>query len=122
MVEQRVVVFDLETVPDLDVGRTLLGDHRSSTDSEVRSKLGSRYVRDGEDPSVAFVKVPLHKIVCIGALYAERADRSSGWAVTRSGVGHVGIRSERQLVESFVARAFSALAESERGFPFRGKS
>ena len=116
MAEQRIVVFDLETIPDLAIGRSLLGEPGSSSDAEVRSKLGSRYARDGEDPSVSFVKVPLHKIVCIGALYAERADRTSGWKVTRSGVGHIGLRSERQLVESFVASLHDRPAPQLIGF------
>ena len=45
MADQRIVVFDLETVPDLDVGRLLLGERETSSDAEIRSKLGSRYAR-----------------------------------------------------------------------------
>ena len=63
--------------------------------------LGERYTRPGEDPDNAFIKVPLQRIVCIGAIYAERTDRGP-WIVVRSGVGHIGMRPERELVERFV--------------------
>jgi hypothetical protein len=63
--------------------------------------LGERYARLGEDPENAFVKVSLHRIVCIGAMYIERIDQGA-WTVLRSGVVHVGSRSERELIERFV--------------------
>jgi predicted PolB exonuclease-like 3'-5' exonuclease len=101
MSRQRVVVFDLETVPDLTAGRELIQAAPGADDKQVRQALGQRYARAGEDPSLAFVKVPLQKIVCIGAIYAEREDRGP-WTVTRSGVVHVGQRPERELVQSFI--------------------
>jgi predicted PolB exonuclease-like 3'-5' exonuclease len=100
--EQRIIVFDLETVPDLGAGRSLLGEDETAADADVRGRLGARYAKQGEDPNAVFVKVPLQKIVCIGALYAQRPDRTAEWSITRSGVGHIGLRSERQLLESFV--------------------
>ena len=60
--------------------------------------------------------MPLHRIVCIGALYAERADRTSGWKATRFGVGHIGLRSERELVKSFVASFHDRPAPQLVGF------
>ena len=55
MSEHSVIVWDLETVPDLAAARRLfdLGD---AGDAEVREALGS-----------GFPKHPLHKIACIGA-------------------------------------------------------
>ena len=60
MPEQSIIVWDLETVPDLlAVARMLdLGD---ACEEEVRQALWS-----------GFPKHPLHKIVCIGALIASR--------------------------------------------------
>ncbi len=101
MSQQRAVVFDLETVPDLVAGRELLKADAATSDEQVRRMLGERYARPGEDPANAFIKVPLQRIVCIGAIYAERIDRGP-WIVTRSGVGHIGMRPERELVERFV--------------------
>jgi len=101
MTQQRAVIFDLETVPDLTAARELLKADAGATDEQVRRMLGERYARPGEDPSRAFVKVPLQRIVCIGAIYAERTDWGT-WTVTRSGVGHLGTLPERELVERFV--------------------
>jgi hypothetical protein len=60
MAEQSVIVWDLETVPDLAAGARML-DMGDATDADVRYALGS-----------GFPKHPLHKIVCIGALVASR--------------------------------------------------
>jgi predicted PolB exonuclease-like 3'-5' exonuclease len=101
MSQQRAVIFDLETVPDLTAGRELLKADAQVSDEEVRRLLGERYARPGEDPDSAFVKAPLQRIVCIGAIYAERTDRGP-WVVARSGVGHIGFWPERELIERFV--------------------
>jgi predicted PolB exonuclease-like 3'-5' exonuclease len=100
--EQSVVIFDLETVPDITVGRAVINAQSSDTDTEVRARLGEKYARAGQHPLLAFVKVPLQRIVCIGAIYAHRQGRSSPWIITRSGVGHIGLRTEAQLIAGFV--------------------
>ncbi len=101
MSQQRAVIFDLETVPDLTAGRELLKADAEVSDEQVRRLLGQRYARPGEDSDNAFVKIPLQRIVCIGAIYAERTDQGP-WVVVRSGVGHIGVKPERELVERFV--------------------
>jgi predicted PolB exonuclease-like 3'-5' exonuclease len=101
MSRQRAVIFDLETVPDLSAGRGLLQAGAEIPDGQVRRMLGERYARPGEDPDNAFVKVPLQRIVCIGALYIERIDNGP-WIVARSGAVHIGGRPERELVETFL--------------------
>jgi 3'-5' exonuclease len=101
MSQQRAVIFDLETVPDLAAARELLKVDSLATDSQVRRLLGERYTASGENPDLAFIKVPLQRIVCIGAIYAERTDRGP-WTIVRSGVGHIGVRSEHELVERFL--------------------
>jgi 3'-5' exonuclease len=60
MSEQSVIVWDLETVPDLAAAARML-DMGNASDAEVREALGT-----------GFPKYPLHKIVCIGALIASR--------------------------------------------------
>src|SRR5215469_3914082 len=67
MVERRVIVWDLETVPDLRAAARML-NMEGASDERVRSALGS-----------GFPKHPLHKIACIGALVAER--NSGGWCI-----------------------------------------
>jgi predicted PolB exonuclease-like 3'-5' exonuclease len=90
MPEQSIIVWDLETVPDLAAAARLfdLGD---ASDPEVRDALGS-----------GFPKYPLHKIVCIGALVASRAPE--GWRVDALGAPHTGERSEAQLIRDFIEK------------------
>jgi len=60
MPEQTIIVWDLETVPDLAAAGRML-DLEMAPEADVRQALGS-----------GFPKHPLHKIVCIGALVASR--------------------------------------------------
>ena len=112
MSQQRAVIFDLETVPDLAAGRELLKIGAEVSDEQVRRSLGERYAKPGENPDEAFVKIPLQRIVCIGAIYAERSDRGP-WVVARSGVGHIGVKPERELIERFVDSLNEAPSPSE---------
>jgi predicted PolB exonuclease-like 3'-5' exonuclease len=89
--EQSVIVWDLETVPDLVAARRMFGLNETTSDAEVRQKMG-----DG------FPKHPLHKIVCIGALVASR--QPEGWRVDALGAPHIGERPEKELIAAFVER------------------
>jgi 3'-5' exonuclease len=113
---ERIVVFDIETVPDLGAGRLMLGLEDGTPDSEVRELLGKRYAKDGQAAADAFIKVPLHRIVCLGAIYAERESRSAPWTITRSGVVHLGIRDERQIVGGFIDSLASTPSPQLIGF------
>jgi 3'-5' exonuclease len=90
MPEQHVVVWDLETIPDLTAGARML-DMVGSPEEDVRAALG-----DG------FPKHPLHKIACIGALVARREDQ--GWRIEALGAPHIGERPEPELIRSFIDR------------------
>jgi predicted PolB exonuclease-like 3'-5' exonuclease len=90
MPEQSIIVFDLETIPDLPAAARMLGLGHSS-ETEVREALGE-----------GFPKHPLHKVVCIGALVASR--QPEGWRVDALGAPNTGERSERELISSFVER------------------
>jgi 3'-5' exonuclease len=83
MPEQSIIVWDLETIPDLAAaGRMLnLGD---APEAKVREELGS-----------GFPKHPLHKIACIGALIATR--QPEGWRVDALGAPHIGERTEAKF-------------------------
>lgn len=83
-----VIVWDLETVPDLR-GFAAANDLVGKTDHEIREVLGNK-----------FPKHIYHSIVCIGALVAHRENES--WVVDALGAPHVGERSEKQLISSFV--------------------
>ena len=90
MPEQSVIVWDLETVPDLAAAARML-DLGSATEAEVRQVLGA-----------GFPKHPLHKIVCIGALVASR--QPEGWRIDALGAPHIGERTEGELISDFVER------------------
>jgi predicted PolB exonuclease-like 3'-5' exonuclease len=85
----HVIVWDLETVPDLDA--VARAHHLPELDVEVRETLGEK-----------FPKLPFHQIVCIGAVVAEKVD--GVWWVTAIGAPHIGERSEKELIATFVEK------------------
>jgi predicted PolB exonuclease-like 3'-5' exonuclease len=85
-----VIVWDLETVPDLR-GFAAANGLVGNTDDEVREAIGDK-----------FPKHTYHSIVCIGALVAKREEHR--WAVDALGAPHVGERSERELISAFVGK------------------
>jgi 3'-5' exonuclease len=90
MSEQSIVVWDLETVLDLEAAARML-DLGNATEAEIRQALGA-----------GFPKHPLHKIVCIGALVSNR--QPEGWRIDALGAPHLGERSEGELISAFVDR------------------
>ena len=86
-----VIVWDLETVPDLK-GFAAANGHEGKTDEEIRAAMGEK-----------FPKHIYHSIICIGALIA-RLDESGVWLIQSVGAPHVGERSEKALISSFVNR------------------
>ena len=90
MPEQSIIVWDLETVPDLPAAARML-DLGNAADADVREALGP-----------GFPKHPLHKIVCIGALVASR--QPEGWRMDALGAPHIGERPEAKLISDFVER------------------
>jgi predicted PolB exonuclease-like 3'-5' exonuclease len=87
-VAHDVIVWDLETVPDLEGfarSNNLVG--RSS--AEIRTAMGDD-----------FPKLIYHSIICIGALVASRT--ANGYEVQAVGAPHIGQRTEKELIESFV--------------------
>jgi predicted PolB exonuclease-like 3'-5' exonuclease len=90
MSDQTVIVWDLETVPDLSAAARML-DMGLASEPEVREALGP-----------GFPKHPLHKIVCIGALVASR--QPEGWRVDALGAPHTGERPEAELIKAFAER------------------
>ena len=85
-----VIVWDIETVPDL-VGFAAANGHDGKADDEIRAELGNK-----------FPKHIYHSIICIGALIAHRD--SDHWVVEALGAPHVGERSEKELIAAFVDR------------------
>jgi 3'-5' exonuclease len=82
-----VIVWDLETVPDLS-GFAAAHDLAGKSAVEVREAIGDK-----------FPKHIYHSIVCIGALIAHW--ESDYWAVDAIGAPHVDERTEKQLISAF---------------------
>lgn len=87
---EQVVVFDLETVPDLEAYRRAEG-LGSLSDAETLERLGDK-----------FPKLPYHQIVCIGAVVSER--HNEGWQVCSIGAPHCGERDEAAIISAFFDR------------------
>jgi predicted PolB exonuclease-like 3'-5' exonuclease len=85
-----VIVWDLETVPDLQ-GFAAANDLIGKTDEEIREAIGDK-----------FPKHIYHSIVCIGALIAHK--ERDHWAIDAVGAPHAGDRTEKQLITAFVDR------------------
>jgi len=82
-----VIVWDLETVPDLG-GFAAANDLIGKSAVEVREAICDK-----------FPKHIYHSIICIGALIAHR--ETDHWAVDTLGAPHVGDRTEKQLIAAF---------------------
>lgn len=86
----NVIVWDIETVPDIK-GFAAASGQDGKDDDEIRAAMGDK-----------FPKHIYHSIICIGALIAHR--ENDYWKVGALGAFHVGERSEKDLIASFVAR------------------
>src|SRR5450755_3671490 len=85
-----VMVLDLETVPDLE-GYARANNLVGKSPGEIRAAIGDD-----------FPKLIYHSIICIGALVANRT--ANGYEVQAVGAPHIGQRTEKELIESFVNR------------------
>jgi hypothetical protein len=85
--QPSVIVWDLETVPDL-AGFAAANDLVGKSDIEIREAIGDK-----------FPKHIYHSIVCIGALVAHW--ELDHWAVDAVGAPHVGERTEKELITAF---------------------
>jgi predicted PolB exonuclease-like 3'-5' exonuclease len=86
----HVLVWDLETVPDLR-GFAAANVLDGKSDDDVRAAIGDK-----------FPKHIYHSIICIGALIAHRD--GDHWATDAIGAPYIGERTEKELISSFVER------------------
>jgi predicted PolB exonuclease-like 3'-5' exonuclease len=85
-----VIVWDIETVPDLK-GFAAANGHQGNSDEEIRAAMGDK-----------FPKHIYHTIICIGALVAHQD--GGQWTIDALGAPHLGERPEKALIASFVDR------------------
>lgn len=87
---EHVIVWDLETIPDID-GFASASQLDGKPEAEIRESMGDK-----------FPKLIFHRIACIGALIASRAE--GHWQIDAVGAPHIGERSEKDLIQAFVER------------------
>jgi predicted PolB exonuclease-like 3'-5' exonuclease len=85
-----VIVWDIETVPDLKAFAAANGLD-GKNDDEIRATMGDK-----------FPKHIYHSIVCIGVLIAHRDNDC--WKVNALGAPHVGERTEKELISAFLEK------------------
>lgn len=68
MTAQPILVFDIETVPDLETGRRLYAELQGLSDDDALMALMA--IREAEAGN-AFMKLPLHKIACLSFLWVD---------------------------------------------------
>lgn len=66
---RRLFIFDIETIPDIDAARNLLGLPDADI-NELRSGL-TKYHLDLTDQKNSFLRQPFHKVIAISFLEAE---------------------------------------------------
>jgi hypothetical protein len=93
-----VIVWDIETVPDLK-GFAAANGLTGKSDDEIPAAM------DDKSPKHIY-----HSIICIGALVAHQ-DKGS-WIFDARGAPYVSERSEKDLISSFVDRVTELLAQS----------
>jgi len=113
----RLLVFDLETVPDLELARAMNSEWAELEDISVRAKLSAAALEKSGGRS-DFLTHPYHKIVAIGALMVDMAELDGQESYTLKSLRCIGSEedSEKVLLEKFgdfCGRAF------EGGQPFR---
>jgi predicted PolB exonuclease-like 3'-5' exonuclease len=97
---QRVLVFDIETLPDLDAARALL-NAPDAEEAALRAAIGRHYARGDEAPEQAFLKPPLHRLCCLGLLSARRDSAEDLWRVEALGTWTLAEESEATMLARF---------------------
>ena len=91
MSDSLVLVFDLETIPDIHAYAAANG-LSSHPEESVRQQMGDKFPRQ-----------IFHRIVCLGSLLAARG-ADGVWRPTEIEAPHLGEKSERTLIQDFVDR------------------
>jgi hypothetical protein len=98
-----VIVWDLETVPDLR-GFAAANGLVGKTDGQVREAIGDQ-----------LPKHIYHSMVCIGALVAR--PEGDHWAVDALGAPHVGERTEKQPISAVNRHSIGTPDRHPKGTP-----
>jgi len=115
-----VIVFDIETVPDADAARRLLGLH-DLRDAEARDALSDYFLEKTEGRN-DFPRQPFHQVAAISyaQMVFEPGEEGPELVIRRVGSGGDVKSSERDLLEGFFGliekRAPRLVSFNGRGF------
>ena len=105
---ERALVLDLETVPDLEGGRRLLGLPEGAPATEIRAGLQEHYrPKNASADADVFIKPVLHKIAVIGFVEAHRTTRGGAWTTHRI----VSVSSSQHSEAALIRRLSQMLGE-----------
>lgn len=117
---KNLFVFDIETIPDVESARNLLGDY-DSKDEVIIEKL-RQYHLDITDGKNSFIRQPFHKVVAISFLEAEihrDEDDSEFYVLKELRTGGNLDSKESELIQGF----FQHLAKQKaRLVSFNGRT
>lgn len=68
MLNNPILVFDIETIPDLESARRIYGELRHLSDDDAMTALMA--MRQAE-AGTEFMRLPLHKVACLSFLWVE---------------------------------------------------
>ena len=102
-IKDRIFVFDIETVIDIESSRSFLGLNSEACKSEIAEKIKKYHVESSFSGS-DFVKPPFHKIVAISYLdaniYADNERRERYKIFNIKSGGNID-SEEEELVKGF---------------------
>lgn len=117
---KNLFVFDIETVPDIESARNLLGDY-DSNDDIINEKL-VEYHLDVTGGKNSFIRQPFHKVVAISFLEAEiekHSDGTESFLLKEVRSGGMESSKESELIQGF----FSHLSKlNARLVSFNGRN
>lgn len=102
----NLLVFDIETIPDIESARNVLNDYTSNA-QDIHIKIAKYHKKDFDetldDPNLVFLKPVFHKVVAISFLHIELTNENGierhSFKELRSG-GNID-SSEKDLIDGF---------------------
>jgi predicted PolB exonuclease-like 3'-5' exonuclease len=99
---ERLLILDIETVPDLDAGRRLLG-LASAADADVRAAMIEHCRRKGQSDDEVFIKPALQKLAALAFVEASRDEHRAPWKTHRIVSASAARYGEGRIIERLAA-------------------
>lgn len=97
----KLIIFDLETIPDIDSAKVLLNCDNEETKEEIREKLTNYHIEKSNNP---FHRQMFHEIVCIGIIEVDILHNYNSEELSISRIKSIcGEKSENDMIKSFIS-------------------